>query len=216
DMALAGDVYGNGTDAGRRVMGLLRATFDVVATDVDELNPAIQRPDMYVDQRDYRYPLWNFVNKGAPPNGIQPFTFPKFNSASGLVGDHTEGTEPSSGSFTTTAQSVTPTPISGKASITREVWDMGGNPAVSTLIFNQMVRGYREGLEAATATFLNTLTAATDIAITAGAEDDDLAAEWDAALAGLQFVRGYDWEALAPEKNLYLAFVGARDDAGRV
>src|SRR5690606_22802781 len=73
-MALAGDVYGNGTEAGRRVMGLLRATFDVVATDVDELNPAIQRPDLYVDQRDYRYPLWNFVNKGAPPNGIQPFT----------------------------------------------------------------------------------------------------------------------------------------------
>src|SRR5690606_30183073 len=29
DMALAGDVYGNGTEAGRRVMGLLRATFDV-------------------------------------------------------------------------------------------------------------------------------------------------------------------------------------------
>lgn len=216
DMALAGDVYGNATDAGRRVMGLLRATFDVDSADVNELNPAIQRPDMYVDQRDYRYPLWNFVNKGAPPNGIQPFTFPKFNSASGLVGDHTEGVEPSSGSFTTTSQTVTPTPISGKASITREVWDMGGNPAVSTLIFNQMVRGYREGLEQATATFLNTLTAATDISITAGATDETLAAAWDAALAALQFERGYNWEALALEKNLYLAFVAARDDAGRV
>src|SRR5690606_3352943 len=98
----------------------------------------------------------------------------------------------------------------------REVWDMGGNPAVSTLIFNQMVRDYREGLEAATATFLNTLTAATDISTTAGPEDDDLAAEWDAALAQRQFARGYDWEALALEKNPSLAFVGARDDAGRV
>src|SRR5690606_13565823 len=74
DMARAGDVYGNAPHPGRRGMGLLRATFDVDSADIDELTPAIQRPDMYVDQRDYRYPLWNFVNKGAPPNGIQPFT----------------------------------------------------------------------------------------------------------------------------------------------
>src|SRR5690606_6236447 len=119
-------------------------------------------------------------------------------------------------SFTTTSQTVNPTPISGKASITREVWDMGGNPAVSTLIFNQMVRSWREGLEQATAAFLNTLTAAASIDIPAGATDDALAAAWDAALAELQFERGYDWQALALEKNLYLAFVGARDNTGRV
>src|SRR5690606_36367431 len=112
-----------------------------------------------------------------------------------LVNDHTEGVEPTAGSFTTTSQTVTPTPISGKASITREVWDMGGNPAVSTLIWNQMVRGWREGLESATATFLNTLTAAADITLTAGATDEVLAADWDAALAELQFVRGYDFSA---------------------
>src|SRR5690606_41648830 len=54
------------------------------------------------------------------------------------------------------------------------------------------------------------------ISITAGATDETLAAEWDAALAALQFERGYNWEALALEKNLYLAFVGARDTGGRV
>lgn len=215
-MALANDQYGDRTEAGKRVMGLLRAAFDVDSTDVGTLNPTIQRPDMYVDQRDYRTPLWNFVNKGAPPNGIQPFMFPKFNTASGLVGDHTQGTEPASGTLTTTSQTVTPSAISGKASITREVWDMGGNPAVSTLIFNQMVRGYREGLENATATFLNTLTAATDITLTAGATDEALAAAWDAALADLQFVRNYDFEALALESYLYKAFVAARDTSGRV
>lgn len=216
-MLKAKDNEGTGTDAGKRVMGLLQATFATVASDdVNELNPNIQRPDMYVDQRDYRTPLWDMVSKGAPPNGVQPFTFPKFSSSSGLVGDHTEETEPTAGSFVTTSQTVTPTALSGKASLTRETWDMGGNPAVSTLVFNQMRRGYFEGLESATATFLNTLTAATDIALTTAAVDDALAADWDAALAGLQFVRGYDFSALALEQVLYKAFVGARDGNGRV
>jgi HK97 family phage prohead protease len=214
-MAQARDVRGDQTDAGRRVMALLRATFDVDSADINEVTPSINRPDMYVDQREYRTPLWNFVNKGAPPNGITPFIFPKFSSASGLVGDHTEGTEPTGGTLVTTNQTVTPSALSGKAYITREVWDMGGNPAVSTLIWNQMVRGYREGLESATATFLNTLTAATDITLPAGSADETLAAAWEAAVADLQFIRGYDFEAFALEKELYKKFAAARDASER-
>ncbi|MFE9748454.1 phage portal protein [Saccharothrix saharensis] len=214
EMAQHGDSFGQ-SEAGKRVMGLLRAAFTVESGDVNELSPTVNRPDMYVDQKTYRTPLWNFVNKGAPPNGVQPFMFPKYSSSSGLVGDHTEGVEPTSGTFVTTNQTVTPSALSGKASITREVWDMGGNPAVSTLIFNQMVRGWREGLESATATFLNTLTAATDITLAAGSADEVLAAAWDAALADLQFVRGYDFEAFALEKELYKKFVAAADADGR-
>jgi hypothetical protein len=86
---------------------------------------------------------------------------------------------------------------------------------VSTLIFNQMVRGWREGLESATATFLNTLTAATDITLAAGTGNDVLAAAWDAAVADLQFIRGYDFEAFAMEKELYKKFVAAVDLDGR-
>lgn len=215
-MARARDEDGTRTDAGKRVMGLLQATFATTSADVNELNPTINRPDLYVDERQYRTPLWDFVNKGSLPNGVQPFMFPKFASASGLVGDHTEGVEPDAGSFTTTSQTVTPTPLSGKASLPREVWDMGGNPAVSTLIFNQMKRGYRRGLETATATFLNTLTAATDISLPVAATDEALAAAWDAALADLQFVQDYDFSAFAIEKVLYKAFVAARDTSGRV
>lgn len=210
-MAQANDGDGNRTDAGRRVMGLLRAAFATVSTgNVDELNPTINRPDMYVDQRSYTTPLWNFINKGAPPNGVNPFMFPKFSSASGLVGDHTEGVEPTAGTFTATNQTVTPSAVSGKASLTREVWDMGGNPAVSTLVFNQMVRGYREGLESATATFLNTLTAATDITLGVASSDAQVIAAWESALADLQFIRGYDFSAFAIEANLYKKFAGAK------
>ncbi len=211
------DSAGKFTEAGRRVMALLSEVFnaDVQTDDVNELNPSIQRPDMFVDQRDYKTPIWDLIGRGAPPNGVQPFTFPKFSSASSLVGDHTEGSEPASGTYVSTSQTVTPTALSGKASITREVWDMGGNPSVSGLIFTQMVRGYREGLESAAATFLNTLTAATDVTLTTAATDEALAADIEAAVAELQFTRGYDFRALVMEKVLYKAAAAARDDAGR-
>jgi hypothetical protein len=214
-MVEAGDMFGVTTDAGRRVMDLFRRVFTIEPADIDELTPTIQRPDMYVDQQDFRYPIWNAIDKGAPPNGVQPFTFPKFNTASGLVQDHAMGVEPASGNFTTTGQTVTPTAISGKASITREVWDMGGNPAVSTLIFNQMVRGYREGLESAAATVLNTLTAAADINLGVAATDAAFTLAWEQAVAGLNFIRGYDLSTMVVDQTTYLKAVGARDTTGR-
>jgi HK97 family phage prohead protease len=211
----SGDLRMNVTPEGKRVAAQLAAKFAVVGTDVNELNPTIQRPDMYVDEPAFRRPLWAMVNKGGLPNGVQPFGFPKFATATGLSGDHTEGTEPDSGAFTTTGQTVTPTAISGKASLTREVWEQGGNPAVSNLIWDKMVRSYDEGLEEATATFLATLTAATDIALTTAADGAAAAAELEAALAGLQFTRGYDFSAFAMEEILYLVLAAAVDGMDR-
>ncbi len=202
------------TDAGRRVASWLHAQFAVVTTDVNELNPTINRQDMYVDQRDYRYPLWNAIAKGAPPNGVQPFAFPKFSSASGLVGDHTEGVEPTPGTYVTTSQTVQPSALSGAADITRETWDMGGNPAVSTLIWNQMQRSWREGLENATATFLNTLTAAADVTLTAGGTDTQVQSDWDDAVIDSNFIRAYDLSFFGIEKNLYKKFAKMKVASG--
>ena len=217
DMARANDQYGQDTDAGRRVMDMIRADFATVAsTNVTAVNPTLQRPDMFVDQRDFAYPIWDVVKKGAPPNGIQPFTFPKYNSSGTLVADHVEGTEPTAGAYTTTNQTVTPTALSGKASLTREVWDMGGNPAVSQLIRGQMKRSWFEGLETAAGTFLNTLTAATDINLGIAVVDDALADAWEVALADLMYVRGGNTLTyLAVEQYLYKAFVKAEDSTGR-
>lgn len=216
EMVKRGDLEGRYTESGKRAMGFIQEAFaTVVTTDVNELNPGINRPDMYVDQADYRTPLWNMVNKGNVPNGQQPFIVPKYNSSSGLVADHSEGTEPTGGAFTVTNQTITPSAISGKASITRETMDMGGNPAISTLIFNQMRRGYFEALETAVGTFLNTLTAADDVNLGVAVVDEDLATAWDAALADLQFVRTYDFSAFAVEQYLYKAFVNATDGSGR-
>lgn len=191
------------------------AEFAVDTTGVAALNPPRQRPDLFVDQLDYKTPLWDFVNRGTLDSST-PFIVPKFASSAGLVGNHTQNTEPTPGSYTATTQTITPGPLSGKVEVTREAWDAGGNPQLSSLLWQQMTREWFEDLEAATATFLNTLTAAADIAIPTGAQDDVLDAAWSSAMADLQFVRGgHRFEAFAAHIDLYKAFAGAVDASGR-
>lgn len=221
-MQAANDLYGRTTDAGRRVMALLQrrlgpARFaDVETDDANELIPAIQR-EFLDTEPPYTTPLWNMIFKGAPPNGVQPFTFPKFSSASGLVADHVEKTEPTGGTFVTTGQTITPTPLSGKVSITREIWDATaqlGSNALSTLIWNKMLQAWDEELETSTADFLSTLTSAEKIEIDAAAVDTELGDEIDAMIAELNFIRGYSFTGFAVEKILYMALVNARDLSG--
>lgn len=199
-----------------RAMDTIRAQFDVVGSNVDELNPTRQRPDLYVDQRAFRYPVWDAINKGTLPD-VTPFAFPKFNSASGLVGAHTEGNEPSSGSFVTTGQTVTPTAISGKAKISRETWDQGGNPQISNLIWRQMLKGWYEALEAAAVAVLDAATpTAIDMSATPGLADDDLDQAITSAFASLQFVRGgFSMDNLFAQIDLYKALIAATDSSGR-
>ncbi len=206
----------------RRVMEFIRAQFDVVSSDVNELNPTIQMP-RYIDQREFRYPIWSAINKGAPPNGIQPFQWPKFNTAAGLTGAHVEGVEPASGTFTTTSQSVTPTPNSGKAKISRETWDMGGMPGISDLIWRQMMRGWFEALEAAIVTELNAATPTSLGAFTVaggtlpvGSPGTTLANEMRKYLSALHFVRGgFSFETAFTQIDLYQHLAGAVDSTGR-
>lgn len=213
------DGYRNGDQAARdRANAFIRQEFerrqfDVATGDVNELNPTRQRPDMYVDQRSFLYPVWNAISKGTLAD-ITPFTFPKFNSASGLVGNHTEGSEPTSGTLTTTSQTVTPTAVSGKAKITRETWDQGGNPQISALIWRQMEKGWYEALEAFAVALLDAATP-TAIALTAGAQDVALDDELTNAFVALQFVRGgFSMDNLFTQVDLYKALASARDLSG--
>jgi phage head maturation protease len=190
-----------------------RRQFDVNTGNVDELNPVRQRPDMYVDQRSFQYPIWTAIQKGTLTD-ITPFTFPKFNSASGLVGAHTEGVEPGSGTFTTTSQTITPSAVSGKAKITRETWDQGGNPQISALIWRQMEKGWYEALEAFAVSILDAATP-TGITITTAAQDVALDEELTNAFVALQFVRGgFSMDNMFTQVDLYKALANARDEAG--
>jgi len=200
-----------------RVMTFARAQFDVITTDVNELNPTPNRPEMYVDQRDFRYPVWNAISKGGLTD-ITPFTFPKFNSAGSLVGNHTEGTEPSSGTFTVTNQTVTPTAKSGKAKISRETWDQGGNPQIGNLIWQQMVKGLNEAYEAAAVAVLDAATPTSLGSFTAGGgtTGQTLAREMRRYLSALHFVRGgFSMTDAFTQIDLYQHLAGAEDDTGR-
>jgi phage head maturation protease len=197
-----------------RVTEFVRKQFAVATGDVNELNPTTNRPDMYVDQRQYRYPIWDAINKGTLAN-ITPFFFPKFVSASGLVNNHTEGAEPTPGTFVTTNQTVTPSAISGKAEINREVWDQGGNPAISNLIWRKMLQGWFEALEAFGVSLLDEVTP-TQITLTTGAQNDALVDELTEELALLQFVRGgFSMDNAFTQVDLYKALVAAKGSDGR-
>ncbi|HEX6579209.1 MAG TPA: phage portal protein [Jiangellaceae bacterium] len=202
--------------ANERVMQFVHAQFDVATTDVNELNPTRNRPDLYVDQRSFRYPIWEAINKGTLSD-ITPFTFPKFSSAGSLVAAHTEGNEPSSGTLVTTSQTVTPTAISGKAKITRETWDQGGNPQVSNLIWRQMVKGWFEALEAAAVAVLDAASPTQiDFSGTPGLANEDLDQAITAAFAALQFIRGgFSMDHLFTQIDLYKALIAATDANGR-
>jgi hypothetical protein len=195
--------------------GMARHEFEVDRADVAAVNPTTNRPDLYVDQRDYAYPLTRATRRGTLDN-ITAFALPKFNSASGMVAAHTEGVEPTSGAMTLTTQTITPTAKSGAIDMTREAWDQGGNPQASGIIWRQFTRSWNEALEQGVATFLNTLTAAADITLTAGATNKALAKAWRTAVARLQFARGgaEQFDLMAAEQELYVALATAETDDG--
>jgi HK97 family phage prohead protease len=204
--------------ARKRVETYMEAEFAVSAANAATLNPTIQRPDMYVDNLDYEYPIWNTMNKGVPPNGVTPFAFPKWSSSGTLVADHTEGTEPSLGAFAVTNQTVTPTALSGKIEINREAWDQAGNPNLDNLVRAEMRRAWYEGLEVAAAAFLDGLTlTGNEITITTNAEDKALQEEVIRALVRLRYKRGgYRLREFMLNGGLYENLALAVDDNGRL
>lgn len=211
-----GDVAG----ATKRVNGLIAAAFDTDTTDMAGLIPKDQRPDLWQPQMDYITPLWDMINSGGTDG--TPFELPKYNSSSGLVSAATEGTEPAPGAMTVTTQTVTPTQLWGKVEITRQTVRRGGNPQISGIIWDQMLREYYEDREAAVATFLNTLTAATDITLTTGpnpntnAGDLVTVSDLEAAIALLQFARGGNrFRAFAVHIDLYKVLTRVKDSSGR-
>lgn len=191
-----------------------QARFAVTTGNVASLNPNINRPDMYVDQLTYQTPIWDAIRKGTIDKNT-PFVLPKFNASSGLVGDHTQGTEPTPGALTTTSQTITPTAVSGKIEITREAWDQGGNPQLSTIVWRQMLRAWDEALEQGAAALLEAQTVTT-FTLTDGAVDKVLAKEVKRALAGLHFIRGgFRFRDFVLEAGLYQGLANAVDDTGR-
>lgn len=205
----------NSGEARARLKTFMSEVF-VSKANVASLNPNRDRPDLWVDEKEFSTPLWSSIVKGTLEDST-PFVLPKFGSSSGVVGDHTEGTEPTLGSYTTTSQTITPGTLSGKVDVNREVIDQGGNPQLSTVLWAKIRRAYAEALEAKAAALLNGLSAGlTPITITTGVVDVALAKEMRAKLAALQFVRGgFRFRDLKLQVDLYSALAAASDTTGR-
>lgn len=193
-----------------------RLRFAVTSGNVAALNPNRNRPDLFVDQMEYTYPLWEAIDKGSLQD-ITPFVVPKFNTATGLVANHTEGTEPTPGAVTATSQTITPSATSGKVEYTREAWEQGGNPQASGLIWRFMTRAYYEALEAAAAAFFAAQAASiADITITTAAVDAALDQSLAAGIIPLNYVRGGNrFRKAFTQIDLFKAMALAKDSGGR-
>lgn len=214
DLFTAAQNRGGAGEAMQRVHDFMAAAFAVQRSDVDELNPARNRPELWVGPLEYNTPIWDSIYKGAITDST-PFTLPKFASSSGLVAAHTEGTEPGGGAFGTTGQTITPGASSGKVEITRETIDQGGNPQLSTLLWTEILRAWFESLEVKAAAMLDALTP-TQIAIATALGNKQLAAAMNGALAALQFTPGgFRMRDLKLNGTLFAALISATDDVGR-
>lgn len=215
-------INSNGSNQGAvdRVNALIGAAFDTDRADLPGISPNVHRPDLWTPQLDFPTPLWDLVNGGTTDE--RPFDVPKFSSSGGTVSPATEGTEPAVGTFVTTMQTITPTQVWGKIELTRQAARRASSPALSGILWEQMLREYYEDREAAVATFLNTLTAAADITLPGvDASPDNTerlanVAALEAALASLQFDRGGNQiTAFAVHRALYLLLVAVTDTSGR-
>ena len=214
--------YGGDKEAGNRALEFIQRQFAVSSANVAAANPDGYRPDLAVTRRDYSYPLWSTVEKGSLTDGT-PFKFPVFSSATNLVADHAQGVSPADGTFVLASKTVTPTPMSGRIQIPREVMDAGGNPQVSGWIWSLMVQAYDEAKESAVAaTLLAEAANIADIALPAGdaaggaGVDGGLVSAILAKFADLQYVRGgFRFSVLGTQIGLYRALASAKDGAGR-
>lgn len=199
--------------AKQRFETFVEEAFAVTTTNAGALSPTQNRPELYVPNLAYSTPLWDSVSTGTITDRT-PFTVPKFSSASGLVAAHTEGTEPTPGAFAATSQTVTPTALSGKIEINREVLDAGGSPQADGIIWGEMLNAWFEAREARIATTLAAV-ATTELNL-ASAEDDVLVDALTAYFAGLQFVRGGNrFTGFVADGQLFPKLVAAKDTANR-
>lgn len=182
--------------------------------DTTYLNPSVYRPDMFLGQAAVpASPLYDCFHKGTL-SSVTPFFWSKLdrtNTDIG-VGDHTEDTEPETRDLVTaTGATVTPTAVSGKVHVTREVADQGGNPQVSGLIWAEFDRSMRIALETKTAALIDAATISElGGSIAAGASGVVAGRAIEQGLVGLQFIAdGFRFTRAFAHVDLYKALTGA-------
>ena len=109
------------------------------------LIPAGYRPDLYVGDLLQGAPTVSAFAQ-YPIGDATPFKVPTYVSSTGLVGDHVEGTNPISGSLSTSEITVSPKAVSGIWNVSREAID-SLNPAIDMIGVAAMREDYTRDLE---------------------------------------------------------------------
>ncbi len=186
--------------------------------------PPGYRPDLYVSQLLKGRPLTNAISGGTIADA-SPFNIPAFVSSSGATGAHVEGVNPADGSLSVGTITVSPSAISGKYTITREIAD-SSNPAIDAIATQAMSESWSQQTEALVYAKLNgaqgvggAITAGfvpsgAQAATTAG-QGDELGLGVRQALALYPFRRfsAVDFGFLSQEATTQ--FAGAVDSTGR-
>ena len=138
-----------------------------VSTDVADLLPEGYRPDLYVGQLSTNRPVIDAF-QSFPIDDAKPFRVPFFDGATGMIGDHTEGTNPTDGSLAFDHLLVTPKAVSGQYTVSREVID-GSTPGIDEIIMNAIRQEYAADSESyAATTILAGASAGTNVTGTIG------------------------------------------------
>jgi hypothetical protein len=195
-------------EARNRLDKFLEEVF-VSTSDAADLTPKGFRPDLYVDERDVRRPLGSMISGGTLAD-INTFTVPKFSSAGNLVGEHTEGVEPTLATFVATDQDVIPHALSGKAELNRELVDKAG-PQVDGMIWSKMLRAGATAAEARIAEMLDDFVDGAPLAL--NGVDVALADDLETTFLGVADLDRFS--VLAAEPAAFTALATARDDNGR-
>jgi hypothetical protein len=187
---------------------MAKAFAAIAVSDVDELNPVIQRPDLFVPKLTFNRVL-GAMTQGGAVTSLTGFKYPKFSADSGLVAAHTPGTEPTEGAVSTTSGDVTPVGLSGLLILQREVIDQGGSPQLDSLLWSLMTQAYAEALEGRVQDLFESLSLSASNVV---GVDGILSANLKSLLIALQFIRGGDrYSAFAADSTLYTALAGAVD-----
>ena len=201
---------GNDPDArGRFDQAQAMMTAAGVSTDVAEVIPEIYRPDLYVGQLANMRTVVDAFSKYSI-DGPNPFRVPKWETASGLISDHTEGTNPTDGTVAFDEQVITPVAKSGQYTASREMIE-GSNPAVDQIIMNAIREEYALDTEAyAITTFLAGATAGTVVDIS-----DGVTMQIRARMITFQGNRKRGAEVFLAGSDLYGALSAQVDGSGR-
>jgi HK97 family phage prohead protease len=188
----------------------------ITTGDVAAVNQSVYRPDMFLGQAPVpASPLYDCFHKGAVAS-VTPFFWSKLDRDNTDIGiaDHTENTAQETRDLVTASgATVTPVPVSGRAFITREVADQGGNPQVSGLVWSEFDRSFRIALETKTAALISAASI-TELgeAIAAGADGATAGAAVEAGLVGLQFLAdGFRFSRVFGHVELYKVLAAAQE-----